>query len=537
MRVRGAALLVPPLLMLAAFFAFPLARTLTITGGAAWGWLGASPYVQQRVTVAFVQAAASVALTMGIAAPLAWFYHRRALPFERWQLALHAAPFVLPVFVVVFGIQAVLGSRGWLASLTGFDALGALGPLGAVVVAHAYYNYGLAARLLHGTLARRPRRLEEAAHVLGSSPWQASARVTLPLLAPSVAAVMLLTFFFAFTSFGVVLFLGEGQVATLETLLFENIGGAFPSYDRAAALGILQLVINLVVLGAYMRLRRTETTLPSEAPRAAAPAHARARVLSWGLVALALLPLLAVLTGGFRLGGDWSLEPWRALLDPAHPGHKGSFSITGAVGWSVLYAGLATVGSLVLTVLLAYGLRALGGPWRRVAEGAAALPLGTSPLLLGFGFLVAFGAGAWLDLRATPAAVVLAHTLIAFPFTARVLLPKLQQLDRRLDEAAALLGASPGSVVARIHAPLLRGPLTAAAGFAMALSLGDFGASLVLMRPDAMGLSMWVLRLGGPSSFDPLARAQSLALAGMLLLLTVGAYVAMERFRAPGEVF
>jgi thiamine transport system permease protein len=404
-----------------------------------------------------------------------------------------------------------------------------------VVVAHAYYNYGFAARLLHATLERRPHRLEEAARVLGADRRQAFARVTLPLLLPSFAAIALLVFLFAFTSFGVVLFLGEGRVATLETLLYENLGGGFPRYDRAAALGVLQLAINLGLLLAWGRLERRAAALPREPARALPPASLALQAASWALVGLALLPALAVLVEGFRVGGAWSLDAWRALLDPANRAHLGGFDLGAAVGWSIAYAVATVVCSLALTALLAYGLRRLGGPWRRAAEALAALPLGTSSLLLGFGFLLAFGAGSWLDLRGQPLLVVMAHTLVAFPFVARALLPALEQHDPRLDEAAALLGAPPRDVVRRVHWPLLRAPALAAAGMAAAISLGDFGASLLLMRPDTMGLSVWIVRHGGFGTFDPLLRAQSVALSGLLLVLAAGAYMVVEGVRLPED--
>ena len=76
----------------------------------------------------------------------------------------------------------------------------------------------------------------------------------------------------------------------------------------------------------------------------------------------------------------------------------------------------------------------------------------------------------------------------------------------------------------RVQLPLVRPALAVALGTAAALSLGDFGASLLLMTPDTMGLSVWIARHGGPASFDALRRAESVALAAVLLLLTAAAY-------------
>ncbi|MGB0652914.1 MAG: ABC transporter permease [Thermoplasmatota archaeon] len=530
---RAALLLALPVLFLSFFFLNPLARMLDGATADGWAWL-ASPYVQERLQTAVTQAVLSVAATFALAVPLAWFHHSRRLPMSRVHLAIHAAPFVLPVFVIVYGIEELLGPRSALAGATGLDAMAWLGPLGAIVVAHAYYNYGFAARLLHAALEARPHRLEAAAASLGATPRQAFWRVTVPLLAPAVAGVALLVFLFAFTSFGVVLLLGQGQVATLETLLYQNLQGAFPRPERAAALGLVQLGLNVLLLGGYLALRR-RIAVPRETPPTPPPARQRDHVVAWTTLALGLAPAAAVLAGGFRVRGEWTLEPWRALLDPGHPGHLPGFHLGEAVGLSLLYAAASAGLALLLTLLLAYGVRRIGGPWRRLAEMLAALPLGTSSLLVGFGFLLAFGAQGWPDLRGTRVLIVLAHALVGFPFTARVLLPALDSLDRRLDDAAASLGAPPWSVAWHVHAPLLRAPVVAAAGLAVAMSLGDFGASVLLMRQENMALNVWITQHHVP--FRSLLLAQRTALAGLLGVLAALAYVAVERVRPKGAEF
>ncbi|HEX2022453.1 MAG TPA: ABC transporter permease subunit, partial [Candidatus Thermoplasmatota archaeon] len=192
----GPLLLAPPALLLAAFYAWPLAQVLADATPDAWAWIG-TPYVRSRLSTAALQAALSAALALALALPLAWLHHARRIPWGRAQMALHAAPFVLPVFVVVYGLQRAVGPGGLLDDAVGLDLLGWLGPLGAVVIAHAYYNYGFAARVLRATLDRRPRRLEDAARALGAPPRDAFLRVTLPLLLPSILAVALLVFLFA----------------------------------------------------------------------------------------------------------------------------------------------------------------------------------------------------------------------------------------------------------------------------------------------------------------------------------------------------
>ncbi len=524
---KQAAMLVVPAAFLAVAFFRPLAATLAAVDLDAWHWALTHPYVQRRVVRAVIMAALSVALTLAIAMPLAWLHHHRRWRWSRIQMAIHAAPFVLPVFVIVFGIQAVFGTDGWLQNGIGIDLLAMLGPMGAIVIAHAYYNYGFAARLLHAALERRPHRLEEAAQMLGASRWDAFRRTTLALLAPAIGSVALLVFLFSFTSFGVVLYMGGERIATFETMLYDNLRGAIPQYPRAAVLGVMQLSANVALLLGYQWAIRRQVRLAPEG-RDPPPASLRRRTIAAAATVVGLLPAAAVLVGGFQVKGTWSLEPWRALLDAGHPAHMGGFSLAEALRLSLLYAASSAVIALLLTLMLAYGVRHMH-PWARtIAEGVAALPLGTSSLLIGFGLILSTSVAFVIEPGRARLLIVVAHALVAFPFTARAMLPAIQQLDGRLDEAASLLGARPLAVWWRIHLPTLRAPLAAALGLAVAMSLGDFGASLLLMSAENRGLSIWIDAHGGIASFNPLMRAQAVALAGLLMALAAAAYVAVE---------
>lgn len=485
-------------------------------------WLAESAYVHNRIAIAFEQAALSTVVAMAAAFSLAWFHHRRALPWGRLQLAIHAAPFVLPVFVVVFGLQAILGRGGWVDAATGVAPLAALGPLGAVVLANAYYNYGMAARLIAVALARRPHRMEEAASLLGASPRASFLRVTLPAIAPALLGAALLAFLFSLGSFGVVLYLGQGEVATLETLLYENLRGAFASEDRAALLAILQLALNVVVLGGYVAAQR-RLRLPAEPDRTPPPATLRRRASAWLIVAVPLAPFAAVLTGAFRVRGAWSLEAWRALAQQDHEDHLSGFDLGHAVAMSLQYAAATAFLAVASALLVTHGLSR-----RRTAEVFFLLPVATSSLVLGFGFLLTFGAGSALDLRGTRIVVVAAHTLLASALVARIVMAALDRHDTRLDEAAALLGASRWRVFTRIHLPLLAPAIAAAAGLAAALSLGDLGASVLLMDDSTASVSAWIHRLGGPGSFNPLWRAQATALSALLLVMSTAVLLATE---------
>lgn len=516
MRSAPRAALLPVVAVLGAFFLYPMALALRAAFGSAeaWHWL-ADDYARHRIAGAVGQAVLSLALAAALAVPIALLHQRWRVPGSRGLLMLHAASFTLPVFVVVGGLRATLGAGGWLDRLAGIDLLTAVGPWGAVAIANATYNAGLLAVLLHTALERRPRTTEEAAATLGAPPQGVWARVTWPALRPATLAAALLVFLFCFASFGVVLLLGEGRVDTLDTLLYANLRGGFPREDHAAVLALVQVAIQGTLLAAVLGLEaRARRQQAQPAPRLR-PSHPAATGSAWLLAGLSVLPAAAVLVGAFQVGGHWSLDAWRALA--GGPGHVHGFGLGRAILLSLGYALAAVAAALLLTLLVGYAARGRTG---RLVEALAFLPLGTSSVVLGFAFLLAFTGRTWLPLIGQPWGIVAAHTLIAFPFVARTVLPALRGLDARLDDAAATLGAGLAQRIRRVHLPLLRGPIAAACAFAAALSLGDYGASLLLMTPDTMSVAVWIGRHGGPGAFDPLARAQSTALAAVLLGLT-----------------
>jgi ABC-type molybdate transport system permease subunit len=164
----------------------------------------------------------------------------------------------------------------------------------------------------------------------------------------------------------------------------------------------------------------------------------------------------------------------------------------------------------------------------RLLDGLVLLPLGASAVMLGLGFLIAFDSPP-LDFRAAPWIVPVAQALVAIPFVVRIVVPTLRSIDQRQREAAALLGASPGRVRREIDLPIVSRGLAVAAGFAFAISLGEFGATVFLARPDRPTLPVAIFRfLGRPGESNV---AEAYALAVVLLGVTVVSVLLVERLR------
>ena len=118
------------------------------------------------------------------------------------------------------------------------------------------------------------------------------------------------------------------------------------------------------------------------------------------------------------------------------------------------------------------------------------MPLGVSAVIMGFGFLVAFNRDP-IDLRATATILVIAHTLVAYPFVIRSVLPAMRGMPQQLREAASVMGASPARAFWHVELPILTPALIVGATFAFAVSMGEFGASLLLVRPESTERCPW----------------------------------------------
>ena len=233
-----------------------------------------------------------------------------------------------------------------------------------------------------------------------------------------------------------------------------------------------------------------------------------------------------------RVDGRWGLGHYRDLFTT---GDNGTLLVpaTTALANSWRVAVDATLLAMLLGVLVAVVVsqRPRARAERRVLsllDSAFMLPLGVSAVTIGFGFLVTLDRPP-LDLRSSPVLVPIAQAMVALPLVVRTLVPVLRSIEPRQRQAAASLGASPVRVALAVDLPVLWRPLLAATGFAFAVSLGEFGATSFLARPDRPTLPVVIYQLvsrPGETNFG-----MALAASVVLGLLTVAVMAAVERLR------
>jgi thiamine transport system permease protein len=536
---RRAALLAVPVAFVGVFFAYPvvaiMGRGLVPDGSLDLEPLGdvvTDGGLREVIWFTLWQATVSTVLTVLVALPGAYVLGRYRFAGRRLLWAAITVPFVLPTVVVGSAFRSLFEEGGPLGSL------GLEQSLAAILIAHVFFNYAVVVRTVGGLWSHLDPGQEEAARVLGASRWQAFRTVTLPSLRPAIAAAASIVFLFTFTSFGVILILGGPSYATLDVEIYRQTVSLL-DLPLAAALTIVQLVAVVALLLVSARLeggRAGALRLRAAAEVAHRPrGWAQRGLLLANLAVMGLLlgvPLGVLVERSFAVSsGGYGLGSYRALGD-LRRGTSLFVPPAEAIVNSLVFALAATVIALVVGGLAA---SALSTGRRHRARGSAAgietllmLPLGVSAVTVGFGFLVALDEPP-LDLRGSPALIPIAHAVVAVPFVVRVMTPVLRSIDERLRESAAVLGASPARIWREVDLPIVARAALVAAGFAFAISLGEFGATVFIARPDYPTLPIVIFRLlGQPGALN---FGAAMAASTILMALTATAVVAIERFR------
>ncbi len=526
-RLAWVAAALVPAAFLVLFFAWP-AATLIARGfhdGASWTLDGLQLVFSSSRTwriIAFTlgMAAAATAVCVALGIPGAFLLYRRRFPGRRALRAMVMVPFVLPTVVVGVAFGSLFRRGGPL----GF--LGLEDHWLAILLAMVFFNYSVIVRTV-GTFWRRlDPRLGEAAHVLGAGPVRRFLTVTLPALGPAIAAGASLTFLFCASSFGIVMVLGGVKYSTIETEIWYQTTQLL-DLPAAAALSIAQLVVLTALLlltntwqrrtGRAGRLGIDETVLARATWRADWPVITVTSLVGLGLLTAPMVNLVVL---SLRSRGAWSLGNYVNLFSGT--GVAASAPVGRALGNSLWIALAAAALALLMGVLVSLvASRRPPQAWARrtlwAVDGLFLLPLGVSAVTVGFGYLITLNRPP-LDLRSSLLLIPIAQAVVALPLVVRSLLPTLRALDPRQLEAARMLGAGPWRALATIEFPQLWGGLGLAAGFAFATSLGEFGATSFLSRPDNPTLPVLIFRLFGRPGADNYGMA--LAAAVVLAALT-----------------
>jgi molybdate transport system permease protein len=249
--VRAPLALVVPALIGLAFLVLPLVGLLV---RAPWTTLPqrlTEPGILTALRLSLTTATLATAVCLLLGVPLAWILARTTFPGRRFVRALVTVPLVLPPVVGGVALLLVFGRRGllgaWLDSTFGitlpFTTTG-------VVIAEAFVAMPFLVISVEGALRGADARYEEAAATLGASRWTAFRRVTLPLIAPGVAAGAVLCWARALGEFGATITFAGNFPGRTQTMPLAVYLALEQDLDAAIVLSLLLLVVSVAVLAA-----------------------------------------------------------------------------------------------------------------------------------------------------------------------------------------------------------------------------------------------------------------------------------------------
>lgn len=256
-RLRGArrgaggvpvALLLPALLGLA-FLALPLAGLLARTPWSTLPQRLTEPGVLAALRLSLLTATLATLLCLLLGVPLAWLLARVEFPGRRLVRALVTVPLVLPPVVGGVALLLVFGRRGligdWLDRLFGitlpFTTTG-------VVLAEAFVAMPFLVIAVEGALRGADRRYEEAAATLGAGRWTTFTHVTVPLVAPGLAAGAVLCWARALGEFGATITFAGNYPGRTQTMPLAVYLALETDVEAAIVLSLILLVVSVVIL-------------------------------------------------------------------------------------------------------------------------------------------------------------------------------------------------------------------------------------------------------------------------------------------------
>ena len=528
--MRRTTLFLIPLLFLLLFFAYPVASLLYL---GLWDGSFTLDYMKEAfsryggiIWFTVYQALLSSIITLAIGLPGAYIMGNYSFRGKGFIKAVSTVPFILPSIIVVLGFLGLFGNNGLLNHL--LEPFGIhisiLYTLTAILLAHAFYNFPIVMRMVGSAWENLDSSYEDAARTLGAGPLQRFVKITLPLLSPSIISAFTLVFAYCFMSFAIVLILGGAQYTTIEVEIYF-LATVLIRPHMASALALVQIAISLIFIWVYTRFGKegASGTRQMKKMRWRSPSGILISAYSILVAFLILAPMLSVVYYSFVTGWGGSFTThWYSLLF--------SEDATGVLGIPLISVLKNSLLFAAITVLITVPLAILSAFWARRHSRYVPLimvSVAVSSVTLGWAYIGAF---LGTSLYGTWWIIALAHSVIAFPLVFRSVYNSVASMDDELRYAARTLGAGPLRAFLHAELPQILPGIVVGASFAFAISIGEFGATLLLYRPEYTTIPIAIYRILGTRAFGSAA-----AMSTLLMLLAAASFLLIDRLGVKQE--
>lgn len=497
--------------------------------GATFSRIFALPYYRKILgnTLLLATLVASAGTLIGFA--YAFVVVRVAIPRPGLFHLMALLPTISPPFIFGLSIIMLLGRRGLIThGLLGLGT-GALYGLPGLILAQLLGFFPFAYLLFRNLLLGIEPAMEEAATTLGAGRWQVFRTVTLPLLAAGVASAFLLLFIYSLTDLGNPLVIG-GDYTVIASQIYMAIIGQY-NLPLGTALAVLLLVPSTLLFLAQKALERRSTFATVTGKPSGPPRRLTGRALTAGGAAFCSLVVLAILAVYLTMLGGAVTRLWGVNYQLTLKHFESIFG-TFSLGFKTLRDTilLATVAALlagIVGVILGYLLVRTRVPARAAMDFLATLPLAVPGVVIGIGFAIAFNQPPFL-LSGTAAIIILIFAVRTMPYGLRSAVAAVGQIDRAIDEASFVAGASRAQTFRRVVLPLVRRAFVAGLIYNFTRNITSLSAVIFVVSPRwnlvtaAMLAEVDAGRVSGAAAFGVFLVVLVLAVNALLLKYVEG---------------
>jgi iron(III) transport system permease protein len=459
---------------------------------------------------------------------------RTDLPAKGFMETCIIAPLFLSPFIGAIAWLILASPKAGIINVIA-QSLGASGPivnvatpLGIVVIMSLYF-VPYAYLTVASSLRNIDPAMEEASYLNGAGVLRTAFRVTLPVIRPAVLSAFFFIFVLGAGTFAIPAVLDRGsQVRFLAVDIFQASATYPIDYGKSAAIGTLLFWISVMGIAAYRLTSRAARRFVTVTARGYRIRLLRLRGLRAPAVALVLvylafaimLPYLALVFSAFTRFTTASVlnAPW-TLANAI--GVASSPEVADSIRNTLLIGIISPTLCVSLGVYLAYAVRRLRVPGGRVLDYIAMFPIAVPGIVFGTGI---FWTYILTPVYGTIWVLVLAFIASYLPFAYRIADTALIQIDRSLEEASSLCGASHLKTASRVTLRLMQPALLSAWIMVFIFSVREISAAILLSSSDNVVLSVlsW--------NYLDYGDVPKAAVVGLLQTLILGAGLFVGRF-------
>ena len=496
-------------------------------------------YNLRVVTFTFKEAFISAFFTLIIGLPGAYIISHYKFKGKSFLVSLTTVPFILPSLLVALGFIILFGDNGFLNKFL-MDVFHFKQPFhilysfAAIILVHTFYNFPVVLRIIGAAWAGVSDKYEFAAKSLGAKPLEVFFKVTVPLLLPAIISSFSLVFLFCFLSFSIILIIGGARFATIEVSIYTYYN-MFSDFKMGSALATFQALFSLLVIYTYLKVSDIVKTGDIEKSIAPAPSIlSNKKTLFFSLIYLGLIffliiaPILVVIVYAF-------LDPFSSKFTLENFAKLFGTNYTYLLGTSFLRVTLNSFAFALFTLLLSnlfallgsYGLKT-NFKGKNLFVSILMLPLAISPITIALSFIIFFRSP--INLMNTPIPILIAHTLLAFPFSLRALLPAVQSTSDSFVFASRSLGYSRVKSFFAVDLNLFKNVLITSSIFSFAISFGQFGATFMLYIPRFTTIPIALYRFLSGRHYG-----EASALGSIFAVINIISFILIEKFHRGRE--